>query len=160
MTTEAKPRDTILEVKLGYMAADLQRLRRNPVDGPMLSRFSYDHSNTIVHDSKGKRDLLIPNTVPMASDIARFLQHVSPVMVAELMRGYRLARAAGLLGDGRYNPATAQAMSIAVGKWTPEEHEANGVEQMAKLRDILDAEIKKDAHKTGVIPLNDPKASK
>jgi hypothetical protein len=94
-----KEQQTIATAKLDRIINDLHRLRRNPVDGPMLSRFEYDHSNTLVVDSNGKRDLLIENTVPLASDIARLLQHVSPAVVAELVRGYRLARGAGLLGD-------------------------------------------------------------
>jgi hypothetical protein len=37
--------------------------------------------------------------LPLASDIARLLQHVSPVILQELVRGYRLASDAGLLGE-------------------------------------------------------------
>lgn len=84
------------EAKLSRMESDIARLRHHPSDGPMLSRFAYDHSNTLVYDSEGKCDLLVRNDVPMASDIARLLQHVSPVIMTELIRGYRLALKAGL----------------------------------------------------------------
>lgn len=91
------PRATIQNAKLDRIENDMARLRHNPVDGPMISRFLYDHSNTLIVDSAGKTDLLIQNTVPLASDIARLLQHVSPAMLEELARGYRLARVCGLL---------------------------------------------------------------
>jgi hypothetical protein len=99
MSIDTTKRNTIANAKLDRIDSDLGRLRRNPVDGPTLSRFAYDHSNTVVIDSNGKRDLLIENTVPLASDIARLLQHVSPAIMKELVRGYRLARGAGLLED-------------------------------------------------------------
>lgn len=92
-------RHTIQEAKLARIDSDLHRLRRNPVDGPMISRFRYDHSNTLIVDSDGKTDLLIENDTQIHRDCARLLQHVSPAMLAEFVRGYRLARAAGLLGD-------------------------------------------------------------
>jgi hypothetical protein len=96
---ETAKRYTIPFAKIERVESDLLRIRHNPLDGPMLSRFEYDHSNTLVVDSNGKRDLLIQNTVPLASDIARLLQHCSPAIVAELVRGYRLAKMAGILGD-------------------------------------------------------------
>lgn len=85
--------------KLSRIESDLSYLKRHPVDGPMLSRFGYDHSNTTVYDTKGRCDLLIPNSVPLASDIARLLQHCSPAMIGELVRGYKIASEAGLLHD-------------------------------------------------------------
>jgi len=153
-TTTRPLRDTIPDVKLHRMDRDIAYCRHHPSDGPMLSRFSYDHSNTLVHDSKGRVDLLIPNTVPLASDIARLLQHISPAMVTELIHGYRLARAAGLLGDGRYNPETAQKLSPLVGKWEPHEHEAAGVRVMNEITETL----RKANRQPGGIKLNDPPA--
>lgn len=109
------PIDPIPNAELDRIASDLARIRHHPRDGASLSRFAYDHSNTLVIDSKGKTDLLIENTRPLASDIARLLQHCSPATITELVRGYRLARAAGLTEDkaakpdcsrcgGRHNP--------------------------------------------------------
>lgn len=92
-------RPTIPDAKLSRIESDIQYTRRHPKDGPMLSRFSYDHSNTLVYDTKGRCDLLIPNSVPLAGDIARILQHSSPAMLEELVRGYRLARKAGVLDE-------------------------------------------------------------
>lgn len=93
-----EPRATLPNPKLDRIENDIARLRRNPRDGAMLARFEYDHSNTLVIDSNGKKDLLIQNTVPLASDIARLLQHCSPAVVEELLRGYRIAKDAGILG--------------------------------------------------------------
>lgn len=92
-----KNKITITKVKLNRIENDLFRLKRNKLDGPMLSRFAYDHSNTLVYDTNGKCDLLIVNTVPLANDIARLLQHCSPTIIEELVRGYRLALDKGLL---------------------------------------------------------------
>ncbi len=93
------PSATIQNAKLDRIEIDLRYLRRNPIDGSMLSRFTYDHGNTLVYDSNGKIDLLIENDTQIHRDCARLLQHVSPAMMAEFVRGYRLARAAGLLED-------------------------------------------------------------
>lgn len=87
----------ITDAKLARIESDIERMKRNPKDGPMLSRFAYDHSHTLVIDSNGKRDLLIENTKPLAGDIARLLQHCSPAMVAELVRGYRIAKKVGAI---------------------------------------------------------------
>lgn len=93
-------RSTIPDARLSRIESDINYTRRpSSKDGAMLSRFSYDHSNTLVHDSKGRCDLLIPNSVPLAGDIARVLQHSSPAILLELVRGYRLARGAGLLDE-------------------------------------------------------------
>lgn len=95
------PKNTIPMATMRRIDSDLYRIRHHPSDGPSLERFAYDHSNTLVIDSTGKKDLLIPNSVPLASDIARLLQHCSPAMIRELVRGYRIAKMAGILGDGK-----------------------------------------------------------
>jgi hypothetical protein len=135
---------TIASAKLDRIENDLRRLRRNPVDGPMLSRFEYDHSNTLVIDSRGKRDLLILNSVPLASDIARLLQHTSPAIVGELVRGYRLAKAVGLLGDDQCSETAALFMSRKDPEdYIPSERIADGKEQMAALAEVLRKENRK-----------------
>lgn len=145
MADEKKPlRNTIASAKLDRIDNDLCRLRHNPVDGPMLSRFAYDHSNTLVIDSNGKRDLLIQSSVPLASDIARLLQHCSPAMMEELVRGYRLAKAVGLLGDDQCNEAAALFMSRKDPEdYIPAERIADGKEQMLALGEILRKENRK-----------------
>lgn len=135
--------DVIPDVKLERMTTDLARLRHNPADGPMLSRFAYDHSNTLVIDSTGKRDLLIPNSVPLASDIARLLQHISPAIVGELVNGYRLARAAGLLNDGKCNREVAIRLSRLPDAHSADEHADDGKRQMEALVEVLRSENRK-----------------
>jgi len=88
---------TIPDAKLLRIEGDLHYIKRHPSDGPMLSCFRYDHGHTIVVDTNGKQDLLIEHSDRIRRDCARLLQHVSPAMIAEFVRGYRLARGAGLL---------------------------------------------------------------
>jgi hypothetical protein len=90
---------TLANAELDRIDRDLFRLRRNPRDGAMLARFAYDHGNTLVYDTMGKCDLLIENDTDIKRDCARLLQHCSPAIIKELLRGYGLARDAGLLED-------------------------------------------------------------
>lgn len=137
-------RNTIPSAKLDRIDNDLHWIRRNPVDGPMLSRFAYDHSNTLVYDSKGKCDLLIPNSVPLASDIARLLQHCSPAMIAEFVRGYRLARAAGLIDEGVCNEEVALYLSnLNAADNDRDARIADGKRQMVEIVGILRKEDRK-----------------
>jgi hypothetical protein len=87
----------------------LCRLRRNPIDGPMIERFGYDHGNTLIYDTSGKCDLLIDNSDEIRRDCARLFQFCSPAMMRELWRGYKLAKAAGLIaGPLQSSTETAQ----------------------------------------------------
>lgn len=101
--------DTIHGVKLDRIESNARYIRRNPVDGPMISRFGYDHGHLLIIDSTGKKDLLADReSNPLVRDVARLLCEISPGVVEELVRGYKLARAAGLLGDGKINPEVAK----------------------------------------------------
>lgn len=40
--------------KLDELDRALWRLRRNPVDGPMIDRFGYDHGNTLIFSAEKK----------------------------------------------------------------------------------------------------------
>jgi hypothetical protein len=93
-------RETLTFALLNKIKSALWRCRRHPSDGPMLDRFGYDHGNGLIYDSNGKCDLLFEhNSEPPRIDAARLLSHCSPKNVAELERGYRLAKLAGLLDD-------------------------------------------------------------
>lgn len=66
------------------------------------SRFLYDHGNMLVVAKSGKKDLLFEhNGDSLRSNATRCLYEMSPDIIDELMRGYVIARAAGLLGDDR-----------------------------------------------------------
>lgn len=90
---------TLAKVKLDKIENDLDRLRRNPKDGPMLARFGYDHGCGLIYGSDGSCDLLFDNEKELNRDAARLLLHCAPETIAELVRGYRLAKTAGLV-DG------------------------------------------------------------
>lgn len=87
----------ISDAKLRELDNALCRIRRNPIDGPMVERFGYDHGNTLIYDTAGGCDLLIENTTETRRDCARLFQFCSPAMMRELWRGYRLAKEAGLI---------------------------------------------------------------
>lgn len=98
MTRLTTARPTIPHTKLDRMTSDINY---HWSGRPRISRFGYDHGHTLVWDDKGKCDLLIDReSNPFGSDVARLLQHCSPDMMRELVRGYRLAKVAGILGDG------------------------------------------------------------
>lgn len=172
MTTEAAPerplRTTIPEVKLGRIEQDVQYASMNSVKQPewFVDRFGYDHGSLTVHTKskhggkpgEGHRHELVfaADGDILRSNVARAVHHFSPAVAQELIRGYRLARAAGLLGDGRYNPAAAKAMSTKVGHWNEHEHEESGVQAMAALSDVL----RRENCTPGGMPLNDPPGKK
>jgi hypothetical protein len=87
----------ISDANLRELDRALNRIRRNPKDGPMIERFGYDHGNTLIFDTSGKCDLLIENSDDVRRDCARLLLHCSPANMRELWRGYMLAKEAGLL---------------------------------------------------------------
>jgi len=100
MSIDTTKRKTIANAKLHRIESDLSRLRRHPIDGPMLREFGCDHSNGVICDTNGKWDLLFENNGDhVRADAARLIQHCSVENITELVRGYRLARDAGLLGD-------------------------------------------------------------
>lgn len=139
--------DTIPEVKLGRMASDISYAAagwtaRKGTDIPV--RFGYDHGNMLVESKAGKRDLLFTHDGDaLRQNACRALWQLSPDISTELIRGYRLARAAGLLGDDQCNEAAAlylcppamrgnDALSIEAGK-----------KHMAGLAEILRRENRK-----------------
>lgn len=135
---------TIPNAKLDDIEHSLRYIRRNPNDGAMLSHFGYDHGNTLVIDSTGKRDLLIEhNGDCVRRDVARVLQYASPAMLGELARGYRLARACGLLGDGVCNDEVAAHVSTLRGHHSHGEHVQNGRQVLEGLVTVLRAEARK-----------------
>lgn len=89
----------ISDAKLDRIENRLWRARRNPVDGPMLQRFGYDHGNGLIYDSNGKCDLLFENTDEPRRDAAAILSQLGDVRetLMELLQGYRAAKKAGLL---------------------------------------------------------------
>jgi len=96
----ADKRATIPHARLDRIESNVRYTKRHPVDGAMLSRFGYDHGHLLIIDSKGKHDLLADReSHPLVCDAARILHEVSPDIIDELVRGYRLAKAAGILGD-------------------------------------------------------------
>lgn len=97
----------ISKAKLKELDNALCRIRRNPIDGPMIDRFGYDHGNTLIYDTAGGCDLLIENSTDVRRDCARLLQFCSPAMLRELWRGYVLARQAGLLESSLSDAALA-----------------------------------------------------
>jgi hypothetical protein len=92
-------RKIIANAKLDRIERDLDRMRRNPKDGPMLERFGYDHGNGLIYGTDGSCDLLFDNSKKLHSDAARLLMHCAPETIKELVHGYRLARMAGIIGD-------------------------------------------------------------
>lgn len=89
----------ISNAKLGQIENRLERLRRNPVDGPMLQRFGYDHGNGLIYDTNGKCDLLFENSDQVRRDAAAILYEIGNVQetLMELIQGYKAAKKAGLL---------------------------------------------------------------
>lgn len=88
---------TLTNIKLDKLENDLARLRRHPIDGPMLERFGYDHGNGLIYGTDGKCNLLFENITELNRDAARLLLHCDPATMKELARGYRIALKANLL---------------------------------------------------------------
>jgi hypothetical protein len=78
------------------------------------NRFGYDHGNMLIRDKNGKLDLLFThNGDDLRRNACRVLSNMSPDITLELIRGYEIARAAGLLGDGKPPiPDVASILSI------------------------------------------------
>ncbi len=96
--SKSKYHHIIGEAKLSRMYDDF----RYPC---YTKRYRYDHGSLLgeVHDgndrNKVSTELLIDGHVEPYSGAARSLQHCDTTTLAELLRGYRLAKAAGLLGE-------------------------------------------------------------
>jgi hypothetical protein len=88
--------EKITNAKLDRVASDADHARRHGV-----LRFSCDHSHLLItseQDKNVRRDLLFDGRKETAhSAAAHMLQHASPVLMLELIRGYRLAKQQGLL---------------------------------------------------------------
>lgn len=110
--------------------------RRNKADGPMISHFGYDHGNGLIYSTDGKCDLLFENSAKVNRDAAWLMCALnSPTVIAELVQGYRLAVAAGLVGD-KINPEVATQLSrLPVGSLV--EHVNDGCRVSQILRDTL-----------------------
>lgn len=104
-----------------------------------LSYFQCDHGNSIVVAKSGKKDLLFTHGGDqLRSNAARFIAGVSPVLVEELLRGYRIAGLAGLLGDGKPAlPDVAAAQSTLRGHFTNGEHVASGQDHIEYLTEVI-----------------------
>lgn len=89
----------IAVAKLDRIENRIARMQRNPIDGPMLVRFGYDHGNGLIYTSDGKCDLLFENKTEANRDAAAILYELGNISetLAELIYGYRLAKTAGLL---------------------------------------------------------------
>jgi hypothetical protein len=75
------------------------------------TRFEYDHGNMLVRDKTGKLDLLFAHDgSELKRNACRILAQMSPDTTLELIRGYEIARCAGLLGDGK--PPIAEVATI------------------------------------------------
>lgn len=105
VTQRRAPRTTIPRAKMVRIRSDLYHAtsgwsKNEGNDIP--TRFGYDHGNMLVHAKSGKVDLLFEhNGDSLRSSACRALWHLSPDITTELMRGYEIARAAGLLGDDK-----------------------------------------------------------
>lgn len=141
------PKDTILDVKLGRIESDLVSATARSISDPgqVPERYGYDHGNMIIWNDRGTRDLLFThdgNT--LRSNACRALWHMSPAVIKELIRGYRLARAAGLLGDGKCNEEAALYLSnLNVADNDRDTRIADGKRQMAEIVGILRKEDRK-----------------
>jgi hypothetical protein len=132
---------TIGKSKAERINKSFWRINRHKADGPTISRFEYDHSNTLLVTSDGKRDLLIENDTQPHRDCAVFLCEISPAIVAELLRGYELARGAGLIDDTS-NPVAEEYLSTLGHGFSPPERAEDGRRVMAGLRARLEDEAK------------------
>lgn len=141
MSTEINERPTIGKSKSERITRNLWRIGRHKADGPMISRFEYDHSNTLIVTSDGKRDLLIENDTQPHRDCAVFLCEISPTIVAELLRGYEMARGAGLIDDTS-NPVAEEYLSTLGHGFSPPERQEDGRRVMAGLHARLEDEAK------------------
>lgn len=88
-------------------------LKNNGDDVP--AKFGYDHGNMLVTAKSGKKDLLFEhNGDSLRSNACRVLYEFDPETTAELMRGYQIARSAGLLGEHKPPcPEVAEAITDA-----------------------------------------------
>lgn len=126
--------DTIPEVKLGRIDNDAQYATSKSSEHPewYVSRFGYDHGSLTAWDTTGKQRLVFAAEGDIfLGNVTRAIWQLSPAITQELVRGYRLARAAGILGDGKINAEVALL----------------GVSET--IREIL----RKEAHKPGGIPV-------
>lgn len=145
------PKDTILDVKLGRIESDLALSTARSISNPgqVPVRYGYGHGNMIIWNDRDTRDLLFThdgNT--LRSNACRALWHMSPAVIKELIRGYRLARAAGLLGDGKCNEEAALFMSRTnvddnCVPLTRDQLIVDGRQQMGELVSVLRAENRK-----------------
>lgn len=135
------PQQGIPDVKLGRMLKDLAWAKGK--DEP--ARFGCDHGNMLIWSQKGGWDLLFTHDGDfLRGNAARVLWHFSPAVSEELIRGYKLARAAGLLGDGKCNEAAAIYMGGGSCSYSSTLNAiAAGKEKMAALVEVLRAENRK-----------------
>jgi hypothetical protein len=85
----------------------------------IVESFGYDHGNMLIRSKAGKLDLLFThNGDSLRSNACRILYRMTPKVIRELIRGYKLARACGLLGDGKVCSAVLDHLS----KQVPDPH--------------------------------------
>lgn len=164
MSTEATERplriDTIPEVRLGRIAQAVHHASMRSIEHPdwYVDRFGYDHGSLIVYTKSapgkpGKRELIIDAQGDiLKGNVTRAIYELNPATTEELIRGYRLARAAGLLGDGRYCPEAMQYASPQGYGFSPSERAESG----AKVMELMAEELRKANRQPGGIKLNDP----
>lgn len=137
---------TITNAKLRRMESDISwatsgYAANNGAD--VIDHFGYDHGNMLITNKNGKTDLLFEhNGDSLRSNACRILYNLNPDMTRELIRGYQLARAAGLLGDGMVNEAYAKGMISRCVCQFPSDIQS-GLVAISEQRDILRQENKK-----------------
>lgn len=146
MNTEVKKpplrTDTLPDVKLTRIRQNASYAAARSSEHPdwYVSRFGYDHGALIAWDTTGKKRLVFaPDGDIFLGNVTRAVHELSPEVTQELVRGYRLARAAGLLNDGKINPEVAKLGGAA------------GLNIIASIRETL----RKENYKPGGIPVVD-----
>jgi hypothetical protein len=131
--SDAPKRLTIAEAMLMRITRDQHYASSRSVDkSENLSRFKYNHGTiTIVAENGDEGILFEPDGSSLRSKAAHCLWQMSPKIVIELIRGYRLARAAGLLGDGVHDDDAMQWVSRRGHGFSVPERIASGAEIMA-----------------------------
>src|SRR5882757_4128038 len=90
----------VTNAKLDRLARDASLARsRKTFDSAWLSGFAYDHGNLLSVDNKDRKDILfLCEGDGMKYNSARALHGCDPNTIIELVRGYKIAKDAGLLG--------------------------------------------------------------
>lgn len=144
--------NTIPHAKLGRIVQDVRRASSKSSEHPefYVSRFGNDHGSLTVWDMAGKQQLVFSADGDiLRGNVSRALWQLSPAITEELVRGYKLARAAGLLGDGKINLELAKFLSpLSIG-FTDEQQLVAGAAIADGMRNVL----RKENHKPGGVPI-------